>query len=275
MAKKTKPPAAEITTADLLAATKKLPRAGMSDFDGARAAAQASKAARETQTLEQTEAQYTRLLTLLAEKRTPEAVATAMGWSAAGLEVFLTEHRSFAQRWDTMRKRLVENERLPQPTLVAIGDVEWSEDKRNRLLEAYVDTGDLLSAQTLVGITPSQFNREVETNPEFGERVKQAKKQASNTLELRAIKDALGGNDKLLSQILRGKDESNVAQLTDAQLARRITGLLGRIRSRLAAGGDQPTVAGGAASAPGESRGSGASTPAQQVPDAFSADGLI
>ena len=51
-------------------------------------------------------------------------VAAAMGWSQAGLEVFLTEHRQFSQRWDTMRKRLVENERLPQPTLVAIGDVE-------------------------------------------------------------------------------------------------------------------------------------------------------
>lgn len=275
MARKAKPPAAEITAADLVAATQKLPRAGMSDFDGARAAAEASRAARETQTLEQTEAQYARLLNLLAEKRTPEAVAVTLGWSPAGLEVFLIEHRQFSQRWDAMRKRLLDNEKLPQPTLVALGDVEWSEDKRNRLLEAYVDTGDLLSAQTLVGITPSQFNREVETNPEFGERVKQAKKQASNTLELRAIKDALGGNDKLLSQILRGKDESAVTQLTDAQLARRITGLLGRIRSRLAAGGDQPTVAGGATSTPGESRGGRAPAPAQQVPDAFSADGLI
>lgn len=247
----------------------------MSDFDGARAAAEASRAARESQTLEQTETQYTRLLTLLAEKRTPEAVAAAMGWSVAGLEVFLTEHRQFSQRWDVLRKRLVENERLPQPTLVAIGDVEWTEDKRTRLLEAYVDTGDLLSAQTLVGVTPSQFNREVETNAEFGERVKQAKKQAANTLELRAIKDALGGNDKLLSQILRGKDESAVTQLTDAQLARRITGLLGRIRSRLAAGGDQPTIAGGAASTPGESGGSGIPASPEKVPDAFSADGLI
>lgn len=270
MVRKAKPPEPTITADDLIAATRKLPRGGMSDFDGARAATDASRAAREKQSFEQTETQYTRLLTLLAEKRTPEAVATAMGWSVAGLEVFLTEHRQFSQRWDQLRKRLAGNEKVPSVPLVGLGEAEWDEPKRARILEIYVDTGDLFTAQILVGVTPSQFNREMERNGEFSEQVKRAKKQASNTLELRAIKDALDGNDKLLSQILKDKDETDVAHMSDAQLARRITSLISRIRNRVAIGSDKPAVQGGAVITSVEPGGSGAAAQSTEVPDPLS-----
>jgi hypothetical protein len=211
-----------------------------------------------------------RLLTLLAEKKSDQAVASAMGWDSGGLALFLNANRVWAKtQWFPMTRQIATSAQIAKKVnratpakaeLIALGRTTWTVEMRRRLVEAYVDTGDLLAAQQLVGVTPSQFNTEVDANPEFAELVKTAKKQAANTLELRAIQEGLGGNDKLMSLILRKDgDDAGVSQLTDAQLALRLTALIGRIRSRVdseRSGADEP---GGAVSSPGDAGGIGES----------------
>lgn len=185
-----------------------------------------------------------RLLTLLAEKKSEQAAAAAMGWDSAGLALFLNANRTWAKlQWFPLTRQIATSAQIAKKVnratpakaeLIALGSTLWTEEMHRRLVEAYVDTGDLLAAQQLVGVTPSQFNTEVDANPEFAERIKAARKQAAQTLELRAIQEGLGGNDKLMSLILRKDgDDAGVSQLTDAQLARRLTSLVSRIRSRV------------------------------------------
>jgi hypothetical protein len=264
MARRKAPPPPP-TPENLAAATAVLNKArgSMSDFDATKAATEASREAANTRRLEETEALYTRLLTLLAEKRTLEGVAAAMGWTVAGLEVFLNDHRTFATtRWDQLRKRLADTTNIPAAAPVTGAEYVWTDENRRRLLEFYVDTADLLEAQKRVGCTPSQFNREVASNGAFAEAVKQAKKEAAATFELMATSEALRGNDKLMSQIMRDKGDSDTSRLTDQQLAARIIALLARVRARLAASGALGDDAGRASGVPGGVGGAGDPAPA-------------
>lgn len=214
------------------------------------------------------EAIKARLLTLLAEKKSPDAAATAMGWDSTQLALFLNANRNWAKnQWFPLVRQLATSAQLAKKVnrakpakaeLVALGSTNWHDEMRRKLVEAYVDTGDLLAAQQLVGVTPSQFNTEVDANPVFAEAVKAARKQAAQTLELRAIQEGLGGNDKLMSLILRKDgDDAGVSQLTDSQLALRLTSLIGRIRSRIDAGGHSSDGSGGAVPPTGNVGGSG------------------
>jgi hypothetical protein len=181
------------------------------------------------------EAIYRQLLGAAAEHAEPSVVAGAIGWSVAALEAFLTEHKQFAtDRYEKVRKRHVVTS-AAEPTLAS--DFTWTDDKRHRLLEKYVDRGDLLEAQEYVGCTPSQFNRERDSNTQFARLIEAARKEARETLKLRATTDALGGNDKLLSILFKDleseKAESDLSKLTDAQLHARVVGIVSRVRDRL------------------------------------------
>lgn len=259
------------TLDELKAGAASLPRQGLDVGAKTELIALAGK---RTQATSETEGTKTRLKTLLAEKKTEAAVASAMGWDSAKLALFLDANRTWAtQDWFPMVGNMARSAKLAEkanrsrnakPDLVALGDTLWTPEMRQRLIEAYVDTGDLLKAQEIVGVTPSQFNTEVDNNPEFSERVKAAKKHASNTLELRAIQEGLGGNDKLLSLILRkDEDVAGVSQLTDDQLARRLDSYLARVRSRLDASRTGADDARGTAQSPGDSDGDGEPTPTQ------------
>lgn len=119
-----------------------------------------------------------------------------------------------------------------EPEVVA--PFTWTDTKRARLLSGYVNTGDLLQAQRDVGCTPSEFNAELRGNDLFRATAEAARKDARATLRLRALSDALAGNDRLLTAFVKESDgEDDLRQLTDAQLTERLNGLLARIRARL------------------------------------------
>jgi hypothetical protein len=217
----------------LVATTSLLPRRRMAVTGSAPAAADVEAVAAKKRV--EAETIYRQLLGAAAEHAEPSAVAVAMNWSEAALDSFLTEHKQFAtDRYEKVRKRhTVTAATEPAPA----SDFIWTDAKRQRLLEKYVDRGDLLEAQEHVGCTPSQFNRERESNPEFRRLVEAARKEARETLKLRATTDALGGNDKLLSILFKDleseKTDNDLSKLTDAQLYEQCVGIVYRIRERL------------------------------------------
>jgi hypothetical protein len=117
----------------------------------------------------------------------------------------------------------------------------WTDATRAKLVREYVDSGDLLGAQKAVGCTPSNFLAETRCNGAFRAVVEAARKDARNTLLLRAQAEALDGNDKLLTVFLKESEEDDsLRDLSDAQLSQRINGLLTRVRARLETQGWTP-----------------------------------
>lgn len=121
---------------------------------------------------------------------------------------------------------------------------EWSQEKRDRFIQAYIDSGDQATARDAIGLTPSQYYEEIERNPEFADAVRGAEPLAMKSLEEKAIQLALAGNDKLLTKILSAKmpeyreridlNVRNKDQLSDKQLDNRLVKLLGKYRERIA-----------------------------------------
>jgi hypothetical protein len=183
----------------------------------------------------QTEEIQTRLMAAAAEHPDPADVAKAMSWSPTALEAFLAENKPFATNRYAAVRRLHAGKAIPE---LPDGDpFVWTDQTRRRLLETYVDTGDLLTAQELVECTPSQFNRELRANASFAQMVKDVEKDALGTLKMRALKEGLGGNDKLmavfLKQLEKEDTENELSKLTDVQLSKRLTSLIDRILKRL------------------------------------------
>jgi hypothetical protein len=228
------------TAETLVAATSLLPRRRMAVTDGAPVAADVEAAVAKKRT--EDEAIYRQLLGVAAENAEPAKVAAAMGWSESALDAFLEEHKQFAvSRYEVVRKR---HTATPVPEPAAGADFVWTDDRRRRLIEKYVDRGDLLEAQQYVGCTPSQFNRERDFNSQFARTIAEARKEARETLKLRATKDALDGNDKLLTILFKDLEgeqtEGNLSKLTDAQLQAQLNALLNRIRGRMLQNGNLP-----------------------------------
>jgi hypothetical protein len=110
----------------------------------------------------------------------------------------------------------------------------WTPAKRAKLVREYVNSGDLLGAQQAVGAMPSDFNSEVRGNDEFRATVESVRKDARQTLLLRAQSEALSGNDKLLTLFLKeDDDEDDMEQLSDEQLNERLRVIITRFRARL------------------------------------------
>ncbi len=227
---------------------------------------------------------FEELMLLKAEHRANDAVATALNWTLPQLEVFLAENPNFTKkRYDELgRRQVLEDNGYKAPgrhnkegqimlpakakPVPGMRRFHWTGEKRTKLLDIYIDTGDLMTAITDIGCTPSLFNREVEDNGAFAAAVKSARKQARQTLQMIATRDALKGNDKLLGQLMKDGDEDDSARrLTDAQLATRLNSLIARIRSRVATERPAAPDKGRAAGVPVESDGSGAEAPAEPV----------
>lgn len=81
----------------------------------------------------------------------------------------------------------------------------WNDANRQKLLDAYVDTGDIQGARDMVGVTPSEYHRELGRNMAFKEAVAAATALAIQTLEDRAIHHAGRGNEKLILAVLKAK----------------------------------------------------------------------
>ena len=92
----------------------------------------------------------------------------------------------------------------PPPELVGEG-FTWNTASRQRLVDAFVDTGDLASAREIVGVTPSEYHRELARNETFRDDMKAATALAIQTLEEVAIRGARKGNERLIIAVLKAK----------------------------------------------------------------------
>ena len=149
-------------------------------------------------------------------------------------------NHKFKAAVDNLEKRL----NIKRSTEAEVSKVKywWSNDKRDQYIEVFVDTGDAATARDAIGVTPSEFFRELNRNSEFAERVKDAGPLAAKALEERAIQLALKGNDKLLTKVLSAKmpeyrervqmDMNVTEKLDDRQLDARLNRLLSKFQDR-------------------------------------------
>lgn len=116
----------------------------------------------------------------------------------------------------------------------------WTKEKHDKLIEVYINTGDLASARDSIGVTPFEYFQELARNSDFQQRLKEADPLAHLALEERAIQLALAGNDKLLTKVLSVKkpeykenikvDMNVTEKLNDRQLEARLFRLIDKLR---------------------------------------------
>jgi hypothetical protein len=142
---------------------------------------------------------------------------------------------------NSYRSTQLEKPRPPEPPLLRhkttassepVVFAGWTAENRVKLIDAYVDTGDIASARDAIGVSPSVYQRELEQNEAFAQLVKEADPKAQKHLEERAIQLALRGNDKLLIAVLKARlpeyrdslklETTHVVKLSDEELDRRI-----------------------------------------------------
>lgn len=127
---------------------------------------------------------------------------------------------------------------------MSAGPYDWDPSKRTRLIEVFIDTGDVATARDSIRVTPSEYFRELERNPDFAAQIDEAAQLAMRALEDRATQLALAGNDKLLQKLLAAKmpeyrDRVDVnmkhsaEKLTDDQLNAQLTRLVGKYSGRI------------------------------------------
>jgi hypothetical protein len=141
-----------------------------------------------------------RFIDKYAELRNIHAAAKAVSTTPE----LITARRAHDKALDSAMARL-END-LSIPALVPVaGEFEWSDEKRDRLVEAYVDSGNLSIGRAAIGVTPSQLWRELDRNPTFSSQLDKARVRAAQVFEERAHAEALNGNDKLLPVVLKAE----------------------------------------------------------------------
>lgn len=174
-------------------------------------------------------------LTKYAELRDLEAAALACGVTAAQINSRRSHQKPLDESMTRLEAELAIPKYVPAPT-----DFEWDEDKRARLLEAYVDSGNLAIARDAIKCTPSQLWRELDANPKFSAQLDAARVRAAQVFEEVAHAQALAGNDRLLPIVLKAERPdkyterqrldvfSENSRLTDEQLNTRLFTLLER-----------------------------------------------
>jgi hypothetical protein len=188
------------------------------------------------------------------------AEAKARGWTYF-YEGEACRHRHMAPRWVSNPRMCVDCHRIKK-TLLPIGATaltavdtpedesdahghretptkpmafEWTEEKRATLIEEWVNTGDIATAKDAIGVTHSEYSRELARNETFAAQVAEAEPLANQILEERAIQLALGGNDRLLQKVLAAKfpaqyresikvdiTQNPISRMTDEQIAARL-----------------------------------------------------
>lgn len=163
----------------------------------------------------------------LAVLRDFDKAAAAINQSPAVMMARLSWSVPFRQAVAELEQRYGIPRTVPQD-----GPFEWDEDKRARLLEVWVNTGDIATALDAIRVTPAEFFREAQRNQGFAAKLDAAEVLAVKALEWRAKQLALAGNDKLLTMVLKASDPKykdslnlnvNVMdKLTDDQLRTRL-----------------------------------------------------
>lgn len=139
----------------------------------------------------------------------------------------------------------------------------WNREKHDKIIEVYINTGDMASARDAIGVTPFEYYQELARNDSFSERIKEADPLAHLALEERAIQLALAGNDKLLTKVLSVKKpeyrenlkvEMNVTEkLDDRQLSAKLLRLVNKLRPAILDGSFEDVTETRAIAAPGTS----------------------
>lgn len=178
--------------------------------------------------------QAQRFLAAYAEMRDVEGAAKAVNWTSAKVEARIASDRIFREACDRLGLKIA-----PKPQSA----YEWSDEKHQRLIEVFIDTGDLAAARDSIGVTPSEFFREKERNKAFAAALEDAEPKATQALEERAVQLALGGNDRLLQKILTAKkpeyreslkvDVNQTVRLSDEQLNARLVSLMSKVRGQI------------------------------------------
>lgn len=130
-----------------------------------------------------------------------EQAASLSNISAAHMHARLAWSEPFRNACAELESRLGIRRSIPPPV-----DFDWTDDKRERFLTVYVDTGERATARDSIGCTMTQFQKEIQNNPEFGAAVESAEELADLALEERAVQLALLGNDKVLLKVLSAKN---------------------------------------------------------------------
>lgn len=116
----------------------------------------------------------------------------------------------------------------------------WTKEKHDKIIEVYINTGDMATARDSIGVTPFEYFQELARSGTFAARIKEADPLAHLALEERAIQLALAGNDKLLQKVLSVKkpeyrenikvDMNVTEKLDDKQINARLFRLLNKLR---------------------------------------------
>jgi hypothetical protein len=173
------------------------------------------------------------VLTVYSETADLEQAAHAVKLTLAELNVQIVRCTSLAADLNALERRLRKDGINPR---YIPREMNWDDEKRKLLITAYIDTGDIAAARDAVGATASNFNDELESNPEFAHAVEVATPKAERALEEKAIQLALKGNDKLLTLILKAKkpeykdkvqiDQTTTIKIPEEQMVYRINELL-------------------------------------------------
>jgi glutaredoxin len=174
-----------------------------------------------------------------ASSKNIDDAAKAARMTAAQVFSRMSYSKVFKDAVNALEDRL--NIKQSQPAATVF---DWTDAKRTRFVQVYVDTGDVASARDAIQVTPSEYYAELERNSAFADAVKDAEPLASKSLEEKAIQMALSGNDKLLTKVLSAKlpeyreklsvDVNDNRKLTDQQIDNRLARLLAKHQVRVA-----------------------------------------
>jgi hypothetical protein len=136
----------------------------------------------------------------------------------------------------------LEDENQLSRTLTQPDDFEWDDDKRRRLVEMYINTGNLMVARDAIQVTNARYLRELRDNPAFARMIEEAYPYAVGVLREHAIDRSIKGDSKLLTLTLQAEDpkygqklkvDMTVAEkLSDEQLDARWALVLQRLGPR-------------------------------------------
>ncbi len=119
---------------------------------------------------------------------------------------------------------------------VMMSTFEWTPQKRALLIDSYVDTGSIETAREVVGVTPSEYHRELDRTPDFAEAIAKATVLAIQTLEDRLANSAMRKGDvkahlaylkakkpeEFSERVKVDQTTTHVVRLSEAELDKRI-----------------------------------------------------
>jgi hypothetical protein len=142
-----------------------------------------------------------------------ESAAKAAGMTVARVE---TERLAFAPFETACTTAGVPHHIPPAPAF------EWTPEKPELFVRAYINSGSLAMARDATGCTPEQYYSELRSNPEFKDAVDKAKPLADQAVYDQLQKLALGGNQQALAKWLEQRPDQGDSEYTIDFLGRRV-----------------------------------------------------